>query len=262
MKAKAVIILLVVLCLGLAVVLLMVRKTTKDEKDKLEASRVNLSNNWAQTSAKLTDEQKTNKVLVAAVSQLSNIVKSLSNETANVSAKLTKTEADAKAAAQSAQEELAKRDAKIATLETEKEDYTKRMQELNVSITTLEKQMSDTEKKLRTSEGDRDFLLKELKRLQVEKAELERQFNNLALLRERVRQMRDELSMARRLEWMRQGLFGTSGQKGGELLKQGFKAPSAQTNFNLQVELRRDQPAKILSGATNAPPRTNAPSIK
>jgi len=65
------------------------------------------------------------------------------------------------------------------------------------------KHRADTERKLAASEGDREFLLAELKRLQAEKVDLERQFNDLALLRDQIRKLKDELSIASRLEWIR-----------------------------------------------------------
>ncbi len=48
----------------------------------------------------------------------------------------------------------------------------------------------------------------------AEKAELERQFNDLAVLRAQVSKLKEELSVARRLEWIRQGLFASTEQRG------------------------------------------------
>jgi hypothetical protein len=104
---------------------------------------------------------------------------------------------------------------------------------------------------LEASEGDREFLLKELKRLQAEKSDLERQFNDLAMLRDQVRRLRDELSVSRRLEWIRRGLYGSL--KGGELLRKGFaSASNTQTNFNLDVEIKRDGSATVLTNTPGA----------
>src|SRR5204862_4664146 len=132
----------------------------------------------------------------------------------------SKVEADYKVS----QEELAKRDAKINDLETQRDDLTHKMDDFKTAITNLETQIGETEKKLAASEGDREFLLKELKRLQAEKAELERQFNDLAMLREQVRKLRDELSISKRLDWIRRGLYGSL--KGAEKLQEGYSATS------------------------------------
>ena len=103
-----------------------------------------------------------------------------------------------------------------------------------------------TEKKLSASEGDREFLLKELKRLQTEKAELERQFNDLSVLRTQVSKLKEELSVSRRLEWIRMGIYGFQDKKGAEQLMQTKTPAAAKTNFNLSVELKQDGSSKIV----------------
>jgi hypothetical protein len=135
---------------------------------------------------------------------------------------------------------------------------TTKMTELNTSLGNLEKQIADTTKKLTASEGDREFLMRELKRLQTEKAELEKQFNDLAVLREQVRKLRDELSIARRIEWIRRGIYGTATQKGAEGLVKPIQQSTTGTNVDLNVELKQGGGVKVQSG-TNAPPATTAP---
>ena len=80
------------------------------------------------------------------------------------------------------------------------DDLTKKMSDLNTSINNLESQIAVTQKKLADSEGDRELLLKELKRLQAEKAELERRFNDLAVLRDQVRKLRDDVAVIRQCD--------------------------------------------------------------
>jgi hypothetical protein len=151
---------------------------------------------------------------------------------------------------------MRKRDAKIAELESERDGMTEKMDQLTTSISDLETQIADTQRRLEVSEGDREFLVKELKRLQAEKSELERQFTDLAALRDQVRKLRDELSISRRLEWIRRGLYGSL--KGAELLRKGMaSATPGQTNFNLDVEVRREGGATVLTN-TPAAPDTNA----
>jgi chromosome segregation ATPase len=260
MKSKVLTIVLVIVCVALGIFLFLNTKKSQEELKVAEKQRIDLSNNWARASTQLNEQQKVNIILETNIVQRTEEVVTFSNQLTQVGAKLAKTEAEAKAAAQASQEELAKRDAKITELQTQRDDLTKRMEELNVSITSLEAQIGTTEKKLTAAEGDRTFLLKELKRLQSEKAELERQFNNLAFLREQVRKLRDELSIARRLEWLRRGLYGST-VKGGEKLQNGFSTPAANTNFNLNVELRQDGTVKVAPVSTNAPAATtNAPA--
>src|SRR5687768_8998217 len=213
------------------------------------------SNNLAQASARLAEQQVVNQSLETNLTQRGSEVSQYSNRLADISNTLARVEAEAKLAAESAQAELARRDTKISSLESERDDLTKRMAELNVSLTTLETQIASTEKKLAASEGDREFLLKELKRLQAEKVELERQFNDLAVLREQVRKLKAELSIARRLDWIRRGLYGE--EKGGSRLQRGFAKTPARPSYDLKVELSETGAVRVIPPVTNAPaPRT------
>jgi chromosome segregation ATPase len=235
---------------------LMVRHKKAVEQHEADVQqKLLLSNNWAQSEAKLAEQIKVNMALETNLTDRISELKTTSEKLVDVSGSLAKAEAEVK----TAQEELAKRDAKISELENQREDMTKKMTELNGSITTLEGQIADTEKKLASSEGDREFLLKELKRLQTEKAELERQFNDLAILREQVKKLKDELSISRRLDWIRRGLYGLTERKGAELLQRGVVLQPVQTNYNLDVELRRGGGARI-TAPTNKPASTNKPA--
>ena len=52
----------------------------------------------------------------------------------------------------------------------------------------------------------------------AQKAELEHKFNDLDEVRGQVKKLRDELFVARRLEWMREGIDTATQHKGAELL--------------------------------------------
>ena len=155
--------------------------------------------------------------------------------------------------------ELAKSEARIKELEGQKLALDEQANDLKSSIGNLAKSIADTEKKLAASEGDREFLLKELKRLQVEKADLERQFNDLSLLRTQVAKLKDELSISRRLEWIRMGIYGMQVQKGAERLLAPNLTPNPASNFNLQVELKQDGGAMVVPARTNGAANAVAP---
>jgi chromosome segregation ATPase len=218
-----------------------------------------LSNQWTVTKTFLDEQKRVNNELETNLMVRSEELKTISQTLSNTAANLVKTEQKAKAAAEVAAAEVAKRDTKISELEGQRDDLTKKMTDLNGSISNLEGQISATQKKLAASEGDREFLLKELKRMQTEKAELERQFNDLALMREQVRKLRDELSIARRLDWIRRGIYGTT--KGAEKLSQRTPPLPAQTNYDLNVEIHQNGSATVAPKATNAPAATPAPAV-
>ena len=240
-----------VLCLLLGM-LLFYRHSQAVKQKKLDAQNlIQFSNNLAQTSARLAEQQVVNQSLETNLTVRRDQLQDYSNQLAAVSNILNRVQSEARQAASAAQAEVASRDTKINALESERDDLTKRMGELNSSLTNLENQISATEKKLAASEGDREFLLKELKRMQTEKAELERQFNDLAVLREQVHKLKTELSIARRLDWIRRGLYGE--EKGGARLQQGLGRTPARPKYDLNVELSQTGSVKIVPPATNAP---------
>jgi septal ring factor EnvC (AmiA/AmiB activator) len=219
-----------------------------------------LSNQWIQTRARL-DEQiqvsmlQDSNLAVRAFDLKATEAKLAS--TASTLASTTEALARTETEVRTALEELARRDAKIAELETQREGMTRQMVELNQSIDQLESQIVATEKKLTDSEDNREFLLAELKRLQAEKAELERRLSDLAFLRDQVKKLKEELSIVRRLDWIRRGLYGSTPRKGAELLQAGRPPPPAKTNFNLEAEIRPDGSARIV--APPAPPAKPQP---
>jgi hypothetical protein len=190
-------------------------------------------------------------------------LKTLSNNLSKVIADLEKSDAQAKATAEqlrSAQADLAKKDQKIGELEGERLLLGKQMDQLTNSIGDLNKQIAATEKRLTTAQGEKEFLVKELTRMRAEKAELERQFNDLAVLRAQVGRLKEELAIARRLEFIRLNLFGVTAKGGAEKLMTPTKplVPARGTNYDLNVEIREQGSARVVT-PTNAAPATNTP---
>jgi chromosome segregation ATPase len=255
-----------VVCAGLGIALIAIKRQAADEQRDLTEKNVALSNNLVQTSDKLEEHKQViadlyaqrDKQIKAAEALTNKYVESLAT-LAQVSNNLVKTEA----ALKSSQEETAKRDAKIAELETQNQALDKQAVDLSTAITNLTTQIAETQRKLAASEGEKGFLEKELKRLMAEKAELERQFNDLAVLRAQVSKLKEELSVARRLDWIRQGLFAATDQKGAQKLMQGpaasqVKAP--KPTYDLNVEVTADGSVKVIPPLTNRPAATNPPA--
>jgi chromosome segregation ATPase len=233
--------LFLVLCAGL----LYHHGTAIKEKSRNTASITHFSNQWVRCAEKLKEQKSVNVSLECELDAQSEELKSCSNKLVTLSATLSESRAKAKAADDTAKEQVRTQDTRIAELESERDGMSKKMDGLTASISKLETQIAETEQKLQSSKGEREFLVKELKRLQTEKAQLEKQFYDLAVLREQVRKLRAELAINRRLDWIRRGLYGSL--KGGEVLRKGFTtAAAAPSAFNLDVEVHRDGPAKVL----------------
>jgi len=248
MKNLIGVIILAVVCLGLAVVLVSTKKQANAEKVKDTETILYHSNEWVKTTDILNDQRQVNTVLTNDLANVRNEFASLTNKYTSVVGTLSNTEATLKAS----QTAVAQRDQRIAALETQNHELDEKAIGLSAALTNLTTQIEETQRKLTASEGDKAFLEKELKRLMVEKAELERQFNDLAILRAQVSKLKEELSIARRLEWIRKGLFSDE-QKGASKLTQ-LQPKSDQTNqFDLNVEVNADGSVKVITPLTNAP---------
>jgi len=248
---KALIAILILVCVGLGAGLFY-RHTTAEKKIKQdEETIVRFESKVAETEKQLAEQAAVNAVLEQNLNARTRELTEISNTLISVTANLAKVREEAQMAATNAAADLAKRDSRINELETQRDDLTKRMTDLNGQITDYQGRIDDIQRKLVASEGDRDYLLRELKRLQSEKNELERQFNDLAMLRDQVRKLKDELSISRRLDWIRRGLYGSL--KGAERLQKGFaETDTNRQSFDLDVELKQ-------SGGVNVSPVPPAP---
>ena len=263
MKNRIGLVVLVLLCLGLGIGLVTTRKQAADQQ-KTDADKIlDYSNTVMSVKKQLDDQKQVNAMFEKdldtqkkAYVELTNTYTQVSANLAQVSGTLSKTEESLKNTLQ----EVAKRDTRISELETQNQALDKQALELSTSITNLTTQIAETQRKLTASEGDKAFLEKELKRMMAEKADLERQFNDLAVLRAQVAKLKEELNIARRIEWIRQGLFASTEQKGAQKLMQGVQAvqtKASKPGYDLNVEVSADGSVKVI------PPKgTNAPAAK
>ncbi len=265
---KVFIVILAILAIGLGVALFKRHTEAVQEKQNDVKQIVRFSNEVVETRTKLDEQEKVNLQLNTNLNLTVQSLAAKSNESVRLANELEKTRAQAKADAEAAEAahkaEMAKSQAKIDEMTRQIDGQTKQLTDLNSAIDGLSKQITDTERKLAASEGDREFLLKELKRLQAEKADLEKQFNDLAQLRSQISKLRDEMAVARRLQWIRDGLYGRTEQKGAEKLLLGITPAGSQApppGFDLNVELRQDGTTKVNPPATNRPAATNRPPV-
>ncbi len=249
MKKLIGIIILAAVCIALGVILFTSKKQAEDEKRAAAITILNLSNDVVKTSSDFTEQVQVNTVLSNDLTKARAEFGALTNTFTQVAGNLKKTEASLKAT----QTALAERDQKITALETQNRELDEKAIDLSAALTNLTTQITETQRKLDASEGDKAFLQGELTRLMSEKAELEKQFNDLDTLRRQVSKLKEELSIARRLEWIRKGI-GFSDEKGATKLM-NVKPLNEKTNvYDLNVEVNADGSVKTI------PPLTNAPS--
>jgi len=260
MKNRMGIIFLILICVGLSIGLIWSQKQAGDRRMADAASIGSFSNKWQEAQSQLLRQETVNAELETLLESRNEQLKTVTNEIAQVTAELTKAQAELKATQEAIRErdEAIKRDEKIAKLETQNEALDERAIELANSITNLNLQIAQTRQKLAASEGDKAFLEKELQRLISEKAELERKFNDIAALRAQVAKLREEMNVARRLEWIRKGIYAANERKGAELLMDHSAAarPARKPAYDLNVEVSADGTVRVIPSGTNnaAPP--------
>jgi chromosome segregation ATPase len=264
MKNQLGIIVLILVCVGLIVALVVNQKKATD-LHSVDASTIgNISNELVNTTGKLEEASKVNTDLNKDLDARKVELTGMTNRLNEVSGTLAKTEDVLKATKEQMERDVAQRDAKIAELESQNHALDQRALDLTTAITNLTGQIEDTQKKLAASEGDKAFLQKELQRLMTEKAELEKQFNDLKVLRTQVAKLQEELTISRRLEWIRSGLFARDQKKGAQLLMEKtppIPSTSASTQpkpgkYDLNVEVNSDGTVRVIPPLTNAPAAT------
>jgi chromosome segregation ATPase len=259
MKIKVAVVILALAVLALAIGLIKTSQDAAAQQKKDHEDMAYYSNSWSQTHAELDNYKETNLVLFKQIGDESTHIQQLSNDLSQATDALNQKES----ALKTAMEQAAKRDSQISDLESTNEALDKQALDMKATIAGLDTQIADTQKKLDASEGDKAFLEKELARLTAEKADLERKFNDLAVLRDQVRKLKEELDVSRRLEWIRDGVYARQDQKGAQGLMQTSLAGNTKTiptnNYDLNVEVKSDGSVQVIPPITNAP-ASNAPA--
>src|SRR5215472_1708868 len=138
MKIKVFILILTLIILGLGAALITRNKQAADEHSKDVALMDQTSNELVHTTRDLNDQKQVNLTLEKDMSARKAEILQLSNNLSQTTEKLTKTEADLK----SAMEEAAKRDQKIADLESQNEALDKQKDALDKKALDLEGQIA------------------------------------------------------------------------------------------------------------------------
>ena len=260
-------IVLALLCLGLGIALIAVWVQSSKEHQADTTSIGDYSNRVEKVegvAAKLQkDLEEQKQTDQKAYMELNSNFLSASNKLARTAASFSQTAAELAKTRETLKEEQAevtKRDSRIAELEKQNQDLDKQALDLSSSITNLNLQIAETQRKLVESNQDKAELGKQLDRLMKEKAEMERQFNDLAVLRAQVSKIKEEIVTARRIDWIRQGVYANADEKGAQQLMQGISASQAPVkttkpaHYDLNVEVRADGSVKVIPPITNAPP--------
>jgi predicted nucleic acid-binding Zn-ribbon protein len=258
MKAKLGIVILVVACAGLAIALFMT-KNAEEERFKKDADAIlDFSNQLVAASANLDELRQVNLMLTNDLAGSRQETLAFSNQFTEASTELTAT----KVSLQTAQDQIAGLNGRIAGLESRNRVLDQRAAALTNAIASLNAQIAETEQRLSSTETNNAFLEKELQRQIAAKNELESKFDNLTTVRAQVKKLKNDLVVARRLQWMHNGAETGSPQKGAQLLMQRTSpVPTQPPHYDLNVEVSSDGSIHVVHvPATASVITSNAPA--
>ena len=252
MKTQLSIVILVVVCVGMVVALVTEKKRADSQQKKDSDTILDFSNQLATANISLDGLRQVNLILTNDFVAAQQTLTVLSNQYVATSASLSNTTA----ALKTAQDQ-------IADLEAQNQALDQQVVNMTNTIANLSTQIAETQMELVESETNNTFLESELKRQVAEKVELERKFNNLSQVRAQVRKLRDDLLVARRLQWMREGTDPGQQRKGAQVLMARGSVTNrlvGPAHYDLNVEVSSDGSVQVVPAVTNAPATTNVSS--
>lgn len=238
-------IILLVVCVGLVVALVAGKRSADVQRKKDSETIVDFSNQVTTANISLDDLRQVNLVYSNDLDTSRRTLVTLSNQNVETSASLSNTES----ALKTAQDQITDLEAQNRTLDQQ-------TMEMTNTIANLSTQITETQMKLVESETNNTFLESELKRQVAERADLEHRFNDLSQVRAQVRKLRDDLIVAQRLRWMRDGTDPSQQRKGAELLMARASANNRNAgpaHYDLNVVVSSDGSVQVVPTATNAP---------
>jgi hypothetical protein len=261
MNTKIAIAILAVACLGFAVALVALKHQAETQQEANTSTISEFSNQIVQATIHIRDLDQVNLSLNSDLATNREVSLALSNQLVETVGTLASTASSL----QSAQQQITNLNTRVTDLEAQNLVLDQRASSLSNTIASLDTQITLTQIKLAVSQTNNEFLNNELKRQIAQRAELEHKFNDLAEVRAQVKKLRDDLFIARRLEWMREGVDPTKMLKGGQLLMQRAPVTSAapaagSPSYNLNVEVGSDGSVHVIPPPANTLTATNPPS--
>ena len=252
MKTRLGVAILVVICVGVILALLLEKNRANKQQQKDADTISEFSNQLTTANINIDQLRQVNLILTNNFVSAQQTLTVLSNQYIATTASLSNTAT----ALKTAQDQ-------IADLESQNQSLDQQVVSMTNTIDNLSAQIAATQLKLVESETNNAFLESELKRQVAERAELERKFNNLSTVRAQVRKLRNDLLIARRLEWMRAGTDPAQQRKGAQLLMARTPATNravGPAHYDLNVEVNSDGSVQVVPTTTNAPAATGAAS--
>jgi chromosome segregation ATPase len=258
MNTKTGMVILVAVCVGLVIALFVAKKQGDEARKKDADAILDFSNQLTIATANLDELRQVNLMLTNDLAASQQQISSLSNSFTEASNIL----ADTTSSLQNAQNQITNLNERLTDLQTQNQVLDERANSLSNVVAGLDAQITETQQKLAHSETNNTFLAAQLRQQIAQRAELERKFNDLNYVRSQVRKLREELLIARRLEWLRAGTDPMAQAKGAQLLMvhtavtnspHAAAAPGRNSLFDLNVVIGSDGSVQVTPAGTNAP---------
>jgi chromosome segregation ATPase len=243
-------VILILACAGLVISLVVTQKHIDAEREKSAQDILEYSNDLVTANDELNDLRQVNLTLTNDLNSSHEQLLVLSNQVLSMSDSLSNSDSQLKAA----QDQIASLQAQNLSLDQQAESLTNTIEDLNAKILAAKTQLADSEKNGTFMEG-------ELTNEQAAYNQLQIKFNDLKTVRQQAKKLHNELVVARRLQWIREGTQPNSNLKPATMLM-ARSWPTNQlapaTHYNLSVEVDSSGAVHIVQD-TNAPATNSSP---
>lgn len=222
-------VILILACVGLVIALVVTQKNIDEQKRQKDATIAEFSNDLVNANDELTDLRQVNLQLTNDLSSSREQLVLLSNQVLSISGSLSNSDSQLRAA----EDQISSLQAQNQALDDQAAALTNTIVSLNAKIIAAQTQLAESEK-------NSGFLQSEVTNERASYLKLQAEFNDLKKVREQAKKLHNELVVARRLQWIREGNQPGNNVKGAQLLM----ARSWPTNtlapvshYNLSVEV-------------------------
>lgn len=243
-------VILILACAGLVIALVVTQKNIDAQRRQKDATIAEFSNDLVSANDELTDLRQVNLQLTNDLTSSRQQIVLLSNQVLSISDSLSNSDTQVKAD----EDQISILQAQNQALDDEAAKYSNAINTLNARIIAAQSQLANSEK-------NGQFLQSEVTNEQAAYLALQAKFNDLKAVRNQARKLHNDLIVARRLQWIREGTEPDNHVKGAQLLTARSwptNALAPASHFNLSVEVDSSGGIHIVND-TNAPGSVSPP---
>ena len=223
-------VILILACAGLVIGLVVTQKKIEGQRKQKDAEIEEFSNDLVNANDELMDLRQVNLSLTNDLNSSREQLVLLSNQVLTISDNLSNSDTQLKIA----EDQISSLQVQNQALDDQAAKLTNAIDSLNARIVAAQVQLANSEK-------NNGFLQSEVTNQEANYMALKARFNDLQTVRSQVKKLHNELVVARRLEWIRQGREPGSNVKGATALMSrswptNTLAPASHYNLSVEVD--------------------------